>query len=614
MSAPPPQTRGAWYFSRYEDRLPGEPVPASARRDLAFQALAVLAAALGASYLAWRWTSSLNPDALVYSAWIAAAETLAYVGAVLFFLSLWRTEDPPPRPPPRTANETRRDPLPRDRPLRVDVLITTYDEPPELVRLSVRDAKRITYPHPLGLRVVVLDDGRRQAVREMAREEGVDYLTRPGNVGYKAGNLRNGLEHTDGDFVVICDADTRPLPGLLDETLGYFRDPAVAWVQTPQWFYDIDPGTPLPEWLATSARLGRAGRALGRAAEAVVGPLAVGADPLAANPQAFYDLVQRCRNWCNASFCCGAGSIHRREAVMEVALKGFAAQVAATVRPFTARVPDPALRSELAATLAGLAARKVELMPYRFHVSEDIYTSLALHSDTDRGWRSVYHPRALTRMLSPQDLLAWSVQRFKYASGTLDIARRDNPLRLRGLSAWQKLMYGATIYSYLAPLWTIPLLLAPIVFFFAGTSPVRSFDAAFFAHFLPFLVATRLAFMVRAWRVPTWRSEQYHLAAFWLHLRALAHVVRGRPIRFQVTPKVGARRRCVRLAAPHLALLAAMALGVLYRGWVVAAGAPPSVATAYVSNVFWALHNALCFAPFIAAACATARPRAVEAP
>jgi cellulose synthase (UDP-forming) len=420
-------------------------------------------------------------------------------------------------------------------------------------------------------------------------------------VGFKAGNLRHGVERTDGDLFVICDADTRPLPGLLEETLGYFRDPRVAWVQTPQWFYDVEPGTPLPEWLARRARLGRAGAALGRALERAVGPIAVGADPLGTDPRAFYDLVQRGRNWCNATFCCGAGSVHRREAVMEAALRRLGDAVRTSVHPLTDTVADPALRATLAGALASQAARHVELTPYVFHVSEDIYTSVLLHADAPRRWRSVYHPRVLTRMLSPQDPLAWSIQRFKYASGTLDLAVRANPLRLRGLTAWQKLMYGATMYAYLAPLWLLPLVLAPLVYFFTGVAPVRAFDVALWAHLVPFLVASRLALLAGSWGVPTWRSEQYHLASFALNLRALGHVLARRPLRFAVTPKDRACGRWTRLAIPHLLLLAAMGAGVVVGALRLDAGSPSAV-DAFVANVFWTLHNAACLVPFALAA------------
>lgn len=62
-------------------------------------------------------------------------------------------------------------------------------------------------------------------MKAVCEQEGANYITRQSNIGYKAGNLRNGLEHTDGDFLIICDADTRVFPTLLSHTLGYFRDP-----------------------------------------------------------------------------------------------------------------------------------------------------------------------------------------------------------------------------------------------------------------------------------------------------------------------------------------------------------------------------------------------------
>jgi cellulose synthase (UDP-forming) len=574
-------------------------------RTFLFQSLAACALALGAWYLAWRWTASLNPDALVFSVAVATGETLAYAGAVLFFLSLWRTEDPSPRPPPRTVNDVLAVPLPRDRPLRVDVLVATLGEPVELLRRTVRDAKAVTYPHPLALRVLVLDDGHRATVRAMAEAEGVEYLARATRTGFKAGNLKNGLEHTDGDLFVVCDADTRLLPGFLVETLGYFRDPRVAWVQTPQWFPDVAPGTPLPEWLARRARLGRAGRSAGRALERLVGPVAVGADPLGTDASAFYDLVQRARNWCNASFCCGAGSVHRREAVMENALRRLGATARARAAAGAAGVSHPALRAALESAVRREATRRLALAPFEFHVSEDISTSLALHADALRRWRSVYHPRVLTRMLSPQDVRAWTVQRFKYASGTLDLALRAGARRLRGLTGWQRVMYGATMYAYLAPLWTIPLVLAPLVWFFTGLAPIRELGAPFWAHLLPFLVVSRLALVAGTWGTSTRRSEQYHLASSWLHLRALAHVVAGRPLRFPVTPKERTRGPCLDLVLPHVLLLVVMAAGIAWGAAQVAAA--PATAPAFVANLSWTLYNASCLAPIVLAAAAPGR-------
>jgi cellulose synthase (UDP-forming) len=286
---------------------------------------------------------------------------------------------------------------------------------------------------------------------------------------------------------------------------------------------------------------------------------------------------------------------------METALKQFAREVTSATRRVVEGVRDPALRRPLALAVAGEAARRTELTPYRFHVSEDIYTSIVIHSDPQRRWRSVHHPRVLTRMLSPQDLLAWSIQRFKYASGTLDIAWHDNPLRRPGLTTWQKVMYLATIYAYLSPLWLVPLMLAPLAFFFGGVTPVVAFDAEFFALVVPFLVAKRLAFMVGTWGVHTWRAEQYHLAAFWVHLKALVHVVAGKPLRFLVTPKQRAERRFVGLVVPHLLVIAAMAAGLAYRGHLIATGQAPAETTALVVNAAWSAYTVACLLPIVAA-------------
>ncbi|CAN5687158.1 hypothetical protein BH09MYX1_BH09MYX1_35490 [soil metagenome] len=591
--------REPWYFEKYEGRKPPEPVPASKLRDFAYQAFAVAALALGVRYLIWRYTASINWHAWWFSIPLLIAETLAFGGSILFFLSVWRNGDTAKQAPPVTLNDTLAEAEPTDRKIIVDVFFPTYNEDVELVRLSIRDAKRMRYPHAIDVRVHVLDDGKRVAMKQVAAEEGCNYFTRSSNEGYKAGNLRNGMEHTQGDFLVICDADTRVFPELLEQTLGYFRDPKVAWVQTPQWFFDLDEGERLSGWLGR--KLGKVGGAIGRGIERVIGPVRLGEDPLGNDPEMFYDVIQRRRNWCNGSFCCGAGSIHRREAVMEAALKGFGDQIERAIRPTTKQVKDDELRHELTTAMAAEAAREIDFTPYKFHVSEDIYTSIVLHSDPERQWRSVYHPAVLTKMLSPQDLLTWSIQRFKYAGGTLDIFKNDNPLTRRGLSAWQRLTYGATIYSYLAPLWTVIFLLAPIVYFFSGVAPMKAYDADFYSHLLPFLVVNKVAFMLATWGTSALRGEQYYLAFFWLNIKALRDVLLGRPVKFHVTPKTKQAGNYYSLVYPHIAILSLFAIGAAVMAARILLLHQGNMA-AFVANVFWCAYNAYSLSTIIRAA------------
>jgi cellulose synthase (UDP-forming) len=596
----------SFYFDAFEERRPRPPMPAHAGREWALQAVSTCAVVLGVWYLGWRWTSSVNWDQWYVGVPLIVAETLAFFGTVLFFTSTAKTRDTPTPPPPARLSDITEAQVPEgdrpadgDRPLTVDLFIPTFNEDPELVRVSIRDAKAMSYPHPIDLRVHVLDDGKRAVMHDIAVEEGVGYLTRSSNIGYKAGNLRNALELTHGDLLVICDADTRVFPHFLTRTLGYFRDPKVAWVQTPQWFYDLDEGTPLPDWLGRRLHLGALGRALGRGVQRVFGEIRMGKDPLGNDPEMFYDVILRRRSWANAAFCCGAGSVHRREAVMEAALKAFAEQVDKDVARAIADVTDETLRGELAAMVSVEAVRANELTPYKFHVSEDIYTSIILHSDKERGWKSVFHAEPLSKMLSPQDLLTWTIQRFKYAGGTLDIAKNDSPLR-RTLSFWQKLMYGTTIYSYLAPLWTLILLVMPIVYFFTGISAVTAYDAPFYAHVVPFLMVNRIAFMLTTWGVESWRGEQYYLAFFWTNLQAIVHVLRGKPVKFTVTPKVKQAGNFVRLVWPQLAILSLTAVGIAFRGVLVGfSHSPPGP---YVVNIFWGLWNASCLMAMLGAA------------
>jgi cellulose synthase (UDP-forming) len=589
----------SFYFDRFEDRLPPAPLAYSPARERLWQLLAGISLGLGAWYIAWRWTGSLNSQALWFAIPLALAETGAYIGLALFTWNLWADQPPVLPEPPRLLSECTGVLGAEERPLRVDVFFTTYSEDPELVRRSLADAKRMSYPYPIEIQIHVLDDGKREAMRQVAVEEGVGYLTRTGNAGFKAGNLRNALEQTGGDFVVICDADTRPFPTLLAHTLGYFRDPDMAWVQTPQWFFDLPEGRRLPA--AWGRRLGRAGRFLGRAVEACIGPVTVGADPFVNDPQMFYDVLLRRRNRANAVFCCGAGSVHRREAVLQAAIRIWARQIEETVASLTAKVEVDEVRADLDAALRHQVALDTELTPYKFHVSEDIYTSIVLHEDRGRRWKSFLHPWVETKMLSPQDLQTWVVQRFKYAGGTLDICLHDNPLFRRGLSLPQRLMYGATFWSYLGGLWNVVFLVSPIVYLWTGIAPVASYSFAFFAHALPFLIANELATMVGTWGVMNLKGKASFISFFSLNLRALWTVLRGETVKFPVTPKERQSGTFYRLVTPQIAVIALTLAGLLGRGVALFAFGRGDLG-AYVTNLFWGLNNVYLLSGIVRAA------------
>lgn len=589
-----------FYFDKFEHRKPPEPLAYSPFIELAWQFFAIVALILGGNYIRWRWMESLNHDALWFAIPLALAETLSYIGLILFTFNLWKTKDVPQQLPPSVIGQCMEDQGEAERLIKVDIFIATYNEEEELVRLSIRDAKKVLYPYPIDIRIHVLDDGARILMEQIAKEEGVNYIKRSNNIGFKAGNLRNAMEQTSGDFILICDADTRVFPTILESTLGYFRDPDMAWVQTPHWFYDIPEGVAFPSWL--EKHYGRIGSWTGRVVERLIGPVRIGRDPFVNDPQLFYDVILRRRNWANAAFCCGAGSIHRREAVMQAALRSFAMAVEKEVEKYARQIPDADIRREFSDAMRTQIVLEQELTPYKFHVSEDIFTSIVLHNDAERRWKSVQHPKVESKMLSPQDLLTWVIQRYKYAGGTLDICLREHSLFHGHMTLPQRIMYLTTFWSYIGCLWNVVFLFAPIIYLFTGIPPLSSYSTSFYLHALPFIICTELAFMFGTWGVRNWDGKSSYLSFFSINFRALWAVLRGKKIKFHVTPKDRQEGNFIGLVTPQLTVIILTLTGLIYGIWRVYVQDAQNELQNLIVNVVWGLNNVFAMLPMVRAA------------
>lgn len=187
-----------------------------------YQAAIILTLGVYLYYLGYRLLYTINPDALTFSLLFFYAEFHGFVALALYFFQLW---DPVTRKSP---------PAPSG--LSVDVLIPTYNEDIDLVRKTVMACLDMKYPHT----TYICDDGNRPELARMAEELGCMYLARKERAHAKAGNLNHALAHADGDFVAIFDADYVPQPDFLEQTLGYFTDENVAFVQTPHHYYNVD--------------------------------------------------------------------------------------------------------------------------------------------------------------------------------------------------------------------------------------------------------------------------------------------------------------------------------------------------------------------------------------
>lgn len=517
-------------------------------RQYVIRILIVTNLLLGTYYMAWRYTASINWTFWPLAFALLAAETYSFIDSWLMGSSMWQWHRRFTSPPKR-GDET------------VDVFITCYNEPVDLVEKTAWAALNLNHPAT----VYICDDGDSADMRAMAERIGCNYIIRSdawrGKERHaKAGNLINALEFTTGEFLLILDADQVPMPNLLDETLGYFEDPNVAFVQTPQWFTNV------PE-----------------------------NDPFGSQAPLFYGPIQEAKDGWNAAFFCGSNAVLRRDALVHAGLVNYAKDLRAQLKSVLSeatpklhalaldlqdrgltnylqpvhmlqgavaearesltegKVPlgqltwkfqrqaqlagrqvvgqdfaaiaddledmpglDPDLRARLAqesllddpAALANFTSRETsplqafaevqqllmrvdvdrafEAMPVMslstISVTEDMATAMRLHS---LGYRSVYHPTILAHGLAPEDLGSALQQRLRWAQGTIQVMLRENPLRYRGLTIMQRLMYFSTMWSYLSGFFAVIYLIAPVLYLTFGWLPVNAMSSEFFWRLIP---------------------------------------------------------------------------------------------------------------------------------
>ncbi|OYE03232.1 glycosyltransferase [Nostoc sp. 'Peltigera membranacea cyanobiont' 232] len=629
------------------------------KRTLLFRYLAEINLIFGIWYLQWRLTHSINFDALWISIPLLIAEIYSYFGGVMFVIGLWR-----PLERQVKSLDQMTPPLPRSDWPTVDVFVTCYNEPPEIVEETVKAALAMDYP-PIKLRVYVLDDGNsadmramterlciedlqspqlqleaeridgehscllerlkqlenltpntqaaeqwlqassesvvnepaagfvqslrslilwlppedrtikdsptktlrdrltteRKALEEAIRKKELElvelarfrYIARPKPAGVphhaKAGNLNYAIfsGETSGQFILTLDADHIPKPQFLKRVLPYFftynlfigkyDQNQIAFVQTPQDFYNIPTG-----------------------------------DPFGHRANLFYGPLQQGKDGMNAAFYTGTNAILRREALISVGLQHFADEFAKDEK-----------RLDEFQLIGGLSSNSI---------TEDMNTAMRLHS---AGWKSIYHRELLAEGLAPDDLKSTLKQRLRWAQGTIQVLLRENPFTKSGLTFWQRLHYFKTMYSYFCGFSTLVFLCCPIIYFFTDIVPVKSYGYDFAIHFFPVFIINRLTAMTATWGIPAreiWRSEQYTISLFPLFIQAILTVSFGSHLKFQVTPKLRQSGMYIQLVWPQILIFTLTILGMLWSLYKFAIGNLNNP-WLHLINGAWAIYNLL---------------------
>lgn len=222
--------------------------------------LVLLGAIIGASVARYRWRSagllsyvsllSLVSGYVVYSLtvsipnvpaherWISYVLLVAETGGLFLILvfSFYSLDAATRQRWSRVSRESDWDP---DLEPKVALMVPVFNEPLDLVQQTIAHLVRQDYPRAK-FRVMVLDDSlddlARWRLATFCAKVGAEYVARPDRRGFKAGaiNYATRLLPADVELIAIIDADYWVQPDYVRSIVGYFTNPRISFVQTPQ--------------------------------------------------------------------------------------------------------------------------------------------------------------------------------------------------------------------------------------------------------------------------------------------------------------------------------------------------------------------------------------------
>jgi cellulose synthase (UDP-forming) len=603
--------------------FPGNSRSRLKQRTLLFRFLAEINLIFGFWYLEWRTLNSINFNALWLSIPLLLAEIYSYVGGAIFTIGLWR-----PLEREIKSLDCLNPPLPSENWPEVDVFITCYNEPVDMVETTAQAALNIDYPTEK-LRVYILDDGNSLEMRSMAqnlcledlqspqlrtaaaqlKQQREDLIERLKIIEYLTpevyaaetytAKLIPAQEREDADrFLQVLNRAVESIdpqnPSIREQLLAQqeqlrrqIKDIELKLTELSRCRYIARPKSPGKPHYAKAGNINYAifsGETTGKFI------LTLDADHIP-KPQFlrrvlpyFYNynawkgeyqdsqvaLVQTPQDFYNLPpddpFCHRA---HLFYGPIQQGKDGLNSAFFTGTNAVLRR--ESLINTGLKYFSCSLAKDESKLEDFTLiggmssmSITEDMNTAMRLHSD---GWKTVYHNELLAEGLAPEDLGSTLQQRMRWAQGTIQILVQENPWTKPGLTFWQRLQYFQTMFSYFAGFGTLILIICPIVFFFTGITPVNTYGDEFAIHFLPAYLVNRVTFIVGAWGVPAreiWRSEQYATALFPLFIQSVVSVFTKRSIKFKVTPKERQAGIYYNLIWPQLTVAGLTILGIVW--------------------------------------------------
>ncbi len=173
---------------------------------------------------------------------------------------------------------------------KVSIHVPAHAEPPEMVIKTLTALRKLDYPT---YEVIMVDDNTDEdelwrPIIDYCHQAGIKVFHLQNYPGFKSGALNFALSQTapDAEIIAVVDSDYVVEPTFLKETVPYFRNPRVAFVQTPQSFRNSNDNM-MARYSALAQRF-------------------------------FFEVSMRSRNERNAIIFCGTMGLIRKRALLRI--------------------------------------------------------------------------------------------------------------------------------------------------------------------------------------------------------------------------------------------------------------------------------------------------------
>jgi cellulose synthase (UDP-forming) len=107
--------------------------------------------------------------------------------------------------------------------------------------------------------------------------------------------------------------------------------------------------------------------------------------------------------------------------------------------------------------------------------------------------------------------------------------------------------------------------------------------------------------LLGCWGISTKRGDQYYISSFWFMILSILSVIRGKKVKFNVTPKGKSTAKNTQHILPHMIIIGLTIIGIAFNAVLVYFGKHPTP-SGFAANSFWCIFNIISLSIMIRAA------------